>query len=63
METKDKLILALLVLAILFSVFSMLMSFSIDSFKPIRDVIKPAPQGNPAGQVVLFVEGSSEVAG
>ena len=59
METKDKLILALLILAILFSVFSMLMSFSLDSFKPVKDVIIKQQAPNPTGQVSLYIEGEN----
>ena len=61
METKDKLILALLVLAILFSIFSMVISFSIGDVQPTQPVkqviVEHQGQLNPTGQVSLFIEG------
>jgi hypothetical protein len=70
MENIQKLIIALLVLAMVFSVVSTMINFSLLNFefKPVNvEVPSNIKQGNPTGNIVLAVEGnpvpSSGVAG
>ena len=66
METKTKLIVALLVVAILFSVFSIVLNLSLLDFKPVANqpayqVIyhKVKPVGTSQGNLQLFIEGGA----
>jgi len=59
MGKKEKIVLVLLIIAILFSVTSILINFSLldFEFKPIN-VRGEIPVGNPNGNVNLIIEGN-----
>ena len=64
MEKMQVIIISLLIIAIVFSVVSMVMNFSFDEFKKIH-VSKESniPAGNPNGNINLVVEGNPKPAG
>lgn len=66
MEKIQKIIVVLLVIAIVFSVVSTVMNFSLINyeFQPINiRVPVEVPQGNPNGHINLFIEGNPLPAG
>ena len=64
MEKIQKVIIVFLIIAIVFSVVSTVINYSLLNFEiPVPQVTQKIPRGNPNGNVKLFVEGNPPAVG